>query len=224
MGRSDRAWCCAGGHKHRLRRVALRTGGHCPVRRGACGWRLVSILLQAFCNLVMMRYAVYSGEPIIVGGLRTWPGPACWMGLYGVLDIAAIWPYNASNAAVPLAAALARALAPERLRPGAGQGPGRRDIPLAFVPLVFGGTVYRMLEKIMTAKLVSGSGLPVSHWPGDGLLACHPRRGDRLSEVRHRAAAGRVHRARATFHTPVTRRYHAYRDPGNMGAGWPAEW
>src|SRR5947209_19290190 len=58
---------------------------------------LLSILLQAFCNLAMMRYAVYSGEPIIVGGLRTWPGPAAWMGVYLVLDIAAIWPYNASN-------------------------------------------------------------------------------------------------------------------------------
>ena len=36
---------------------------------------LISILLQGFCNLTMMRYTVYSGEPIIVGGLRTWPGP-----------------------------------------------------------------------------------------------------------------------------------------------------
>src|SRR3712207_6142120 len=27
----------------------------------------VSILLQVFCNLVMMRYAVWCGEPIIVG-------------------------------------------------------------------------------------------------------------------------------------------------------------
>src|SRR6516165_1295688 len=48
---------------------------------------LLSILLQAFCNLAMMRYAVYSGEPIIVGGLRTWPGPGWWNGLYALLDI-----------------------------------------------------------------------------------------------------------------------------------------
>src|SRR5476651_2214566 len=35
----------------------------------------ISIILQVFCNLMMMRYTVYCGEPIIVGGLRTWPGP-----------------------------------------------------------------------------------------------------------------------------------------------------
>ncbi len=35
----------------------------------------LSIGFQVFCNLEMMRYAVYSGESIIVGYLRTWPGP-----------------------------------------------------------------------------------------------------------------------------------------------------
>ncbi len=42
---------------------------------------------------------------------------------------------------------------------------------MAFVPLIFGGTVYRMLEKIMTAKLVlvlgylSVIGLVMVSWP-----------------------------------------------------------
>ena len=48
---------------------------------------LISILLQVFSNLMMMRFTVYCGEPIIVGGLRTWPGPRFWMGCYAVLDI-----------------------------------------------------------------------------------------------------------------------------------------
>src|SRR3954463_3146576 len=48
----------------------------------------MSIILQVFCNLMMMRYTVYCGEPIIVGGLRTWPGPASWIWAYAVLDIA----------------------------------------------------------------------------------------------------------------------------------------
>ena len=34
---------------------------------------LISILFQGFCNLTMMRYTVYSGEPIIVGGLPYMP-------------------------------------------------------------------------------------------------------------------------------------------------------
>src|ERR1051325_1244059 len=59
----------------------------------------ISIILQVFCNLLMMRYALYTGEPIIVGGLRTWPGPWLWILMYALLDLGSIWPYNASNAA-----------------------------------------------------------------------------------------------------------------------------
>jgi hypothetical protein len=115
---------------------------------------LISILFQGFCNLTMMRYTVYSGEPIIVGGLRTWPGPGVWVACYAALDFVSIWPYNASNAAVPLAAVvlgrLPQTIADQRLVKAFGFG----IFLLAFVPLVFGGTVYRMLERIMTAKLV----------------------------------------------------------------------
>ena len=123
----------------------------------------ISIILQVFCNLMMMRYAVYCGEPIIVGGLRTWPGPELWIAVYAILDFASIWPYNASNAAVPLAAAILGHLPGENaLRWPATcitetqlvRGLGFAIFVLAFVPLIFGGTVYRMLEKIMSFKLV----------------------------------------------------------------------
>jgi hypothetical protein len=114
---------------------------------------LTSILLQGFCNLMFMRYAIYCGEPVNVGILRTWPGPTAWLMFFAVLDLASIWPYNASNAAIPLAAAILGRL------PHAGdaflvKGLGITIFLLAFVPLIFGGTVYRMLEKIMAAKLV----------------------------------------------------------------------
>ena len=114
----------------------------------------ISIVFQVFCNLMMMRYAIYCGEPIVVGILRTKPGPKLWVTFLVCTDIAAIWPYNASNAAVPLAAAML------------GHLPGSADeiqfvkhlgvtvFLLSFVPLIFGGTVYRMLEWIMTLKLV----------------------------------------------------------------------
>jgi hypothetical protein len=123
----------------------------------------LSIVGQVFCNLEMMRYAVYCGESIIVGYLRTWPGPRFWMLWYAILDLAAIWPYNASNAAVPLAAAVLGHL------PGAGTVSiagavmsepqvvkvlGYAIFLLAFVPLIFGGTIYKMLERVMTIKLV----------------------------------------------------------------------
>lgn len=114
----------------------------------------LSIVAQVFCNLEMMRYALYCGEPITVGFFRTPPRPVFWAIWFLVLDIAAIWPYNASNAAVPLAAALG----------GVGHLPSPNDLSvrvlgyaiflLAFVPVIFGGAIYRMLERAMLVKLV----------------------------------------------------------------------
>ena len=120
-------------------------------------------MAQVFCNLEMTRYAVYCGESIIVGYLRTWPGPLFWMWWYAILDLAAIWPFNASNAAVPLAAAMLGRL------PGAGEVSiagflmpewqlvkvlGYLIFLAAFGPLILGGTIYKRLERVMTVKLV----------------------------------------------------------------------
>ncbi len=114
---------------------------------------MISIVLQGFANLMFMRYAIYCGEPVNVGILRTWPGPKAWIVFFAVLDVAAIFPYNASNAAIPLSAAfLGRLPRPEDMLLVRGLGIG--IFLLCFVPLIFGGTVYRMLEKIMAAKLV----------------------------------------------------------------------
>lgn len=114
----------------------------------------LSIIMQVFCNLMMMRYTLYCGEPIMAGGLRTWPGPMSWIAVYAVLDISAIWPFNASNAAVPLAAAILGRLPATASDLALVKGLGYAIFVLAFVPLIFGGTVYRMLEKVMTTKLV----------------------------------------------------------------------
>ena len=122
----------------------------------------LSILAQVFCNLEMMRYTLYCGEPIVVGYFRTRPGPRFWTWAYLVLDFAAIWPFNASNAAVPLAAAMLGHL------PGGAQVSlaglmmtedqlvkvlGYLIFLVAFLPLIFGGTIYRMLERVMALKL-----------------------------------------------------------------------
>ena len=113
----------------------------------------VSVALQAVFNLSVMRYALYTGEPIFVGLLRTFPGPKFWIVFYLIADSGYIWPYVASNAAVPVAAAWL------------GRLPGPQDDFLVrvlgyaiflscFIPLIFGGKVYTAVERFMTAKVI----------------------------------------------------------------------
>lgn len=113
----------------------------------------LAILMQVFYNLAVMRYALYSGEPILVGYFRTPPGIRFWTFFYLCNDLGSLWPYLSSNAAVPLAAVLLGRL------PGAGDGGLVRGLGYAiflsaFVPLVFGGKVYNAIERLMVAKLV----------------------------------------------------------------------
>ncbi len=123
----------------------------------------LSIVGQVFVNIEMIRYTLYCGEPIVVGFFRSWPGPRLWTICYALLDIAAIWPFNVAGAAVALAAALLGHL------PGDGsvvvlgltmtegdlvKGLSYTLFLLAFVPLIFGGTIYKMLLRIFTIKLI----------------------------------------------------------------------
>ena len=79
--------------------VTARYGGHLM-------WlATLSILFQVFYNLAVMRYTIYTGEPIMVGFMRTKPGPKLWVPFYVLADLGGVWPYLAANAAVPLAAA-----------------------------------------------------------------------------------------------------------------------
>jgi hypothetical protein len=122
-----------------------------------------SIVLQVVYNLEVMRYALYCGEPIFIGFFRTRPGARFWLYCYMTLFLAHIWPFMASNSAVPLASALL------------GHLPGHGVVRLAgflvsevmlvkilgyvvffacFVPLIFGGKIASMLERLMLVKLV----------------------------------------------------------------------
>ena len=123
----------------------------------------LSIVLQVVYNLEVMRYALYCGEPIFIGFFRTPPGPRFWLICYMTLFLAHIWPFMASNAAVPLASAMIGHL------PGNGVvnalGFSLSEIMLvkvlgyvvffaAFLPLIFGGKISTMLEWLMLVKLV----------------------------------------------------------------------
>ncbi len=113
----------------------------------------LSILFQVFYNLAVMRYTLYTGEPIMVGFMRTKPGPKLWAPFYVLADMGGVWPYLASNAAVPLAAAFLGRL------PDAGDDSLIRNLGYAvfltaFVPLIFGGKIYNAIERLMVTKIV----------------------------------------------------------------------
>lgn len=113
----------------------------------------VSILVQVAYNLSVMRYSLYTGESIFAGFFRTKPGPAVWACVYLLFEFGAVWPYLASNAAVPLAAVILGRL------PAAGDAALVRNLGYAiflaaFVPLIFGGKIYNALERVMVTKLI----------------------------------------------------------------------
>lgn len=52
----------------------------------------VAIVAQIFYNLECGRYALYCGEPIMTGFLRTRPGPRFWMGAILLLNLSMLIP------------------------------------------------------------------------------------------------------------------------------------
>jgi hypothetical protein len=66
---------------------------------------VVAVLLQAILNLEMGRYTMYTGEPILSGFMRTWPGPGFWGWVYAALTFLQLgWPAIALSAATAAAA------------------------------------------------------------------------------------------------------------------------
>ena len=123
----------------------------------------ISIVCQLFLNMEVMRYALYCGEPVFVGFLRTRPGPRFWIGFYLLMEVPNLWPFMASNAAVPLTAAILGHLPGDATTSFIGIVVSESQLVkvlgyviflAAFLPLLFGGAVYRMLERVMTIKMV----------------------------------------------------------------------
>lgn len=108
----------------------------------------VSIILQTFLNLEMVRYTMYTGEPIFNGILRLWPGPRFWGPLLIVLSILErAWPAWAFACATAVVAATIGRI------PGAGEAMyvivAGVIIALIIVAIVsVGGIIERALEVV----------------------------------------------------------------------------
>ncbi len=126
---------------------------------GALLWLVtISILAQVIYNIEISRYTLYCGEPIFTGKFRTLPGPMFWMIAYLLLDFGTIFPYLASNAAMPLATLIKGGVVPD---PDRVQGDlwlmkalAVGVFLLGMVPLLFGGKVYNSLKALMSFKVV----------------------------------------------------------------------
>lgn len=106
----------------------------------------VSILLQVVLNLEFIRYTLYTGEPIVTGFMRTWPGPGFWAVVYIILALLHVgWPGWAATSASTIFSAFYGHI------PGpADRGTmllfGYLTFALAILIVLFGGKIERMLE------------------------------------------------------------------------------
>ncbi len=122
---------------------------------GALLWvATLSILLQVAFNIEASRYALYTGEPIMTGFLRTWLGPVFWITFYMLFDAGSFFQFKVASAAAPIIAL------------GTGEMPDpQQDAKtlqitsyfiwiILLIPLFIGGKVYRSLKILMNIKLI----------------------------------------------------------------------
>jgi hypothetical protein len=113
----------------------------------------VAIIGQVFYNIECGRYALYTGEPVFTGFMRTMPGPAFWVGVAMLMSLGALIPGLSTNAAVLIASMYL------------GEPPTTENsfmintiayilLGLVVLPVLVGGKVYNMLQVVMTAKVV----------------------------------------------------------------------
>lgn len=113
----------------------------------------VAIVCQVFYNMECGRYAMYTGEPIFTGFMRTRPGPGFWICFTMLLSIGALIPGLSTNAAVLIASLYLD-------RPPTGDEAWLVNtlayicLGLVVLPVLIGGKVYNTLQWIMTAKVI----------------------------------------------------------------------
>lgn len=107
----------------------------------------IGIITQAAFNLVMTKYTLYTGEPIMVGLTRLAPGPSLWVPIWALISVVSIGPGWAAGSATAMAAMFM------------GRMPGNADkavvlgsgvvlfLTTVFI-LMFGGKVEAWLEKV----------------------------------------------------------------------------
>ena len=113
----------------------------------------VAILYQVFYNVECGRYALYSGEPVFTGFMRTKPGPGLWVSVAMLLSVGALIPGLSTNAAV-LMVSMYLNRPPTLEDAWLVNTMAYACLGMVVLPVLIGGKVYNMLQLVMTAKVV----------------------------------------------------------------------
>ena len=112
----------------------------------------IAIITQAFYNIECGRYALYCGEPVFTGFMRTAPGPAFWMGVTLMMSLGVFIPGLSTNAAV-LIATLWLDRPPTAADSYLVNTFAYICLAGVVLPVLIGGKIYNTLQFIMTIKV-----------------------------------------------------------------------
>jgi hypothetical protein len=125
---------------------------------GAILWvTTLSILGQVIYNMEICRYTLYTGEPIMTGKFRTFPGPTFWLIVYLGIDLGSLIPYQTASMATPVFALAEGTLPRPDLFPAQTSTltlVGCGLILLTALPLIVSGRIYRFMKAMMAVKVV----------------------------------------------------------------------
>lgn len=113
----------------------------------------IAIVLQVFYNMECGRYALYCGEPIFTGFMRTRPGPLFWVCIFMLMSLGVLIPGLSTQAAAVLASFILDKPPGEEHR-ALVMSLGLAMLVLVTIPVFFGRKVYNTMQAIMTAKVV----------------------------------------------------------------------
>jgi hypothetical protein len=112
----------------------------------------IAIVAQVFYNIECGRYALYCGEPVFTGFMRTRPGPMFWVGVILLLNFAALIPGLSTHGAA-IFSALWLGHPPQADDKGFVTLVAFLFLLGISLPIFVGGKIYNMLQAVMTVKV-----------------------------------------------------------------------
>ncbi|MBL9195488.1 MAG: Nramp family divalent metal transporter [Opitutaceae bacterium] len=127
---------------------------------GALLWiTVLTLLAQYIYNVEASRYTLATGEGIMTGKLRLKPGSRFWTFTYLAVDFWTMLPFQLSAVAVTGAAIILGRIPDPASETGLMRQVTYVLLLLVPLPLIFGGTIYRLLKGLVMVKVFFVLGL-----------------------------------------------------------------